>query len=85
MNHLITKLGKLTDIVIDNIFQKYFVRCGGLGPKSDPSLIDQPTTFNQALHCGDLTYLFPMNPFSTPFGFLMFSWGREMVHWQQMG
>ena len=40
-----------------------------------------------------LTHLFPMHPFSTfstfenirkPYGFLMFSGGRERVHWEQM-
>ena len=38
-----------------------------------------------------LNHLFPMLPFSTPWkhqntsekGFLMFSWGRERVHWEQ--
>ena len=36
-----------------------------------------------------LTYLFPLHPFSTPwkhqkiFGFLMFSGGREKVHWER--
>ena len=35
--------------------------------------------------------LFPIHPFSTPwknrqpYGFLMFSGGREMLHWEQMG
>ena len=28
-----------------------------------------------------LTHLFPMHPY----GFLMFSWDRERVHWEQMG
>ena len=34
-----------------------------------------------------LTHLFPMHPFSTPWkleGFLMFSAGRERMHWKQM-
>ena len=41
-----------------------------------------------------LTHSFPMHPFSTsppsenirkPYGFLMFSGGRERVHWERMG
>ena len=38
-----------------------------------------------------LSHLFPMHPFSTPctlslpYGFLMFSGGRESVNWEQMG
>ena len=38
-----------------------------------------------------LTHLFPMHPslppenIRKPFGFLMFSGGREGVHWEQMG
>ena len=38
-----------------------------------------------------LTYLFPLHTFSTPwkhqkiFGFLMFSGGRERVHWERKG
>ena len=32
-----------------------------------------------------LTHSFPMHPFSTPFGFLMFSGDREGVHWERMG
>ena len=37
-----------------------------------------------------LTHFFPMHSFSTPWeqktsGFLMFSGGRERVHWEQMG
>ena len=32
-----------------------------------------------------LTHLFPIHPFSTPYGFLRFSGGRERVHWEQEG
>ena len=38
-----------------------------------------------------LTHLFPMHPFSSPenirkpYGFLMFSGGRERMHWEEMG
>ena len=32
-----------------------------------------------------LTHMFPLHPFSTPYGFLMFSGGRERVHGEQMG
>ena len=44
---------------------------------------------NLTLSC--LTHSFPIHPFSTPphnpkpYGFLMFSGGRERVHWEQMG
>ena len=31
-----------------------------------------------------ITSLFPINIFSTPYGFLMFSGGRERVKWEQM-
>ena len=42
------KLGKLvTDIVMDNVFRKYFASFGGLGSKSGPFLVYQPTTINQ--------------------------------------
>ena len=32
-----------------------------------------------------LTHLFPMDPFSTPRKRLMFSGGRERVHWKRIG
>ena len=42
------KLGKLvTDIVMDNVFRKYSASFGGLGSKSGPFLVYQPTTINQ--------------------------------------
>ena len=40
------KLGKLLDIVIEKNFKKDFTLFGGLGPKSRPFLIFQPTTLN---------------------------------------
>ena len=39
----------------------------------------------------DLTHSFPMQPFSAPenirkpYGVLMFSGGRERIHWERMG
>ena len=46
---------------------------------------------SQSMIKASLNHLFPMLPFSTPWkhqntsekGFLMFSWGRERVHWEQ--
>ena len=32
-----------------------------------------------------LTHSFPMHPFSTPFLYLLFSGGRERMHWEQVG
>ena len=42
VNHLIMKLGKLPHM--GNIFKKYFAWFVGLGPKSRPLIIYQPTT-----------------------------------------
>ena len=39
----------------------------------------------QSAHVHELTHLFPMHPFSLPYGFLMFSGVRERLHWEQMG
>ena len=32
-----------------------------------------------------LTHSFPMHPFSTPYGFLIFLGGKERVLWERMG
>ena len=32
-----------------------------------------------------LTHINPIHPISTPYGFLMFSEGRESAHWKQLG
>ena len=41
------KLGQIIDIVTGNIIRKYFQWLGGLGPKSRPFIIFQPTTIYQ--------------------------------------
>ena len=43
------------------------------------------TLYKSGLTEVSLTHSFPMPPFSTHFGFLMFSGGRERVHWERMG
>ena len=44
VNRLVKKLGKLTDVVMGNVFPKYFSCFGGPVPKSGPFLIYYPTT-----------------------------------------
>ena len=57
-------------------------------------IVDESNTY--AMQCKPdvplrLTHLFPMHPLSNPenirksYGFLMFSGGRERMHWEQMG
>ena len=49
----VTKLAQVIDTVMSDVFQKDFAWFGGLGPKSKPFLIYQPTTINQKNNYND--------------------------------
>ena len=51
--------------------------------------LPRKTTFQKILLIPRLSHLFPIHPFSTSlkltYGFLMFSGGRERLHWEETG
>ena len=47
VNYLVKRLSQLTDMVMGNVFRKYFLGFEELAPKPRPFLIYQPTAINQ--------------------------------------
>ena len=49
VNDLVMELGQLIDVIVGNVFRKYYGWFGGVGTKSIPVLVFQATAINQKI------------------------------------